>query len=241
MPCGDTAAGQTMSERALSYGSAMAAPDGVMPDSMQRIVAAVHVPVNGDLEAGYGDAPEAAAETIRLAIAAGLAGGNIEDRVPHSSGLYEERLAVERIAAARQAIEAARSAFVLTARCDAYLVSCPEALETSIRRANLYRRAGADCLFTPGPIARDVVATLVREIDGPLNVVMGLGTSSGNAHELIAAGVQRISVGGSIARSALGLVRKAARELRDHGTTAYAAEQIPQGELNTIFAKSRAE
>ncbi len=212
-----------------------------MFECMRAMVAAVRVPVNGDLEAGYGDAPEVVAETIRLAVAAGLAGGNIEDRNPTGSGLYDERLAVERIAAARQAIKAARSAFVLTARCDAFLVGSPEALKASIRRANLYRQAGADCLFTPGPISLDVVSTLVHEIDGPLNIVMGLGTSSGNAHDLIAAGVQRISLGGSIARSALGVVRKAARELRDQGTTTYATDQIPQGELNTLFAKSRAD
>ncbi len=210
-----------------------------MFESMRRIVAAVRVPVNGDLEAGYGDTPEAVAETIRLAIAAGLAGGNIEDRNPRTSGLYETSLAVERIAAARQAIDAAHSTFVLTARNDAFLVGCSEALATSIRRANLYREAGADCLYAPGPISREVVATLVREIDGPLNVVMGLGTASGNAHELIAAGVQRISLGGSIARSALGLVRKAARELRDQGTAIFAADQFPQGDLNKLFATVR--
>jgi 2-methylisocitrate lyase-like PEP mutase family enzyme len=210
-----------------------------MFDAMRRIVAAVRVPVNGDLEAGYGDSPEAVGETIRLAIAAGLAGGNIEDRNPRASGLYDASLAVERIAAAREAVAAAHSAFVLTARCDAFLVGCDEALATCIRRGNLYREAGADCLFTPGPSARDTVTTLVQEIRGPLNVVMGLGTASGNAHDLIAAGVQRISVGGSIARSALGLVRQAARELRDTGTLTYAAHQIPQAELNATFAAAR--
>lgn len=204
-----------------------------------EIAQTVGVPVNADLEAGYGDAPNAVGETIRLAIAAGLAGGNIEDRVPGEARLYDEAVAAARIAAARDAIKASSSAFVLTARTDGFLVASPDALNASIRRANLYRAAGADCLFVPGPVDLETVTTLVREIDGPLNVVMGLGQASGNAKELIAAGVRRISLGGSIARSALGLVRRAAQELREHGTVTFAREQIAQNNLNATFLKAR--
>jgi 2-methylisocitrate lyase-like PEP mutase family enzyme len=204
---------------------------------IREIVAAVSVPVNGDLEAGYGDAPEAVAETIRLAIDIGLAGGNIEDRNP-KGGLYGEALSVERIKAAREAIDAKGSAFVLTARTDALAVNGAAGMGDAIRRANLYREAGADCLFPPGASTLDAVATLAREIKGPVNIVMGLGNAAGNARAYIEAGARRISVGGSIARAAMALIRDAARELRDAGTVTYATNQIPQNELNTLFAQT---
>jgi 2-methylisocitrate lyase-like PEP mutase family enzyme len=199
----------------------------------------VSVPVNGDLEAGYGDAPEQVVATVRLAIEAGLAGGNIEDKKP-GAGLYDEALAVERIAAAREAIDARRSSFVLTARTDALQSPTPEALAACIRRANRFREAGADCLFAPGTSDLGTIRMLVREIAGPLNVVMGLGTAEGNARDLLTAGVARISLGGSIARSALGFVRRCAEELRARGTIVFAQGQIGQGELNALFARSRA-
>ncbi|GAA5086157.1 2-methylisocitrate lyase-like PEP mutase family enzyme [Thermocatellispora tengchongensis] len=198
---------------------------------IRQITAAVDVPVNGDLEDGYGARPEAVAETIRLAIEAGLAGGNIED---HAGGrLYDEALAVERIIAAREV----SPGFVLTARTDGRLLPSPAPLADSIRRANLYREAGADCLYVPGVNDLDTVATLVKEIDGPINVVMGLGATTLTVAALREAGVARISLGGSIARAALGLVRDAARELQEHGTLGFAARQIPQAELNALFSK----
>jgi 2-methylisocitrate lyase-like PEP mutase family enzyme len=210
-----------------------------MFDRMREIAKAVSVPVNGDLEAGYGDRPEDVADTIGQAIEAGLAGGNIEDKPQFKMALYEEALAVERIAAARKRIDALGNAFVLTARTDAFQAAPDNALRTAIRRANLFLEAGADCVFAPGPSDMATVATLVKEIAGPINVVMGLGTASGNAHALIDAGVQRISLGGSIARSALGFVRRSARELRDRGTIQFANEQIAQSELNALFAGAR--
>jgi 2-methylisocitrate lyase-like PEP mutase family enzyme len=208
-----------------------------MLERLAEIAAAVPIPVNGDLEAGYGDTPEQVATTVRAAIEAGLAGCNIEDKQPFA-GLYDEALAIERIRAARAAIHAAKSRFVLTARCDALLHS-KDGLREAITRSNRYREAGADCLFTPGVSDMRSIATLACEIDGPLNMVMGLGNADGTAHEWLDAGVQRISVGGSIARTALGLVRRAAEELRDKGTISFAKDQIPQAELNTLFARAR--
>ena len=209
-----------------------------MFEAMRAIVNAVRVPVNGDLESGYGDAPEAVAETIRMAIDIGLAGGNIEDKKPLENTLYDEALAAERIAAARQAIDAAKSAFVLTARTDALVFAGPAGFKEMIRRANRYREAGANCLYPVGVASADLVNRAAPEISGPINCVMGLGQSAGNANDLIAAGAQRISVGGSIARSALGFIRAAARELRERGTLTYAEKQIPQSELNDLFAKN---
>lgn len=206
-----------------------------MFDRIRQITAAVEIPVNGDLEDGYGERPDAVAETIRLAIDAGLAGGNIED---YADGvLYDEALAVERIAAAREAIDAGGTGFVLTARTDGQLLRPPAPLPDSIRRANRYRQAGADCLYVPGVNDLETIATLVNEIDGPLNVVMGLGDTTLTVAALRSAGVARISLGGSIARAALGFVRESARELREHGTNTFADIQISQSELNAVFAK----
>ncbi|MGD2131983.1 MAG: isocitrate lyase/phosphoenolpyruvate mutase family protein [Maricaulaceae bacterium] len=203
------------------------------------IAKAVSIPVNVDLEAGYGDRPQDVAETVRMAIDAGLAGGNIEDRIPGKPALYDETLVVERIVAAREAIDAANSAFVLTARSDA-IVWPEDGIDAAIRRSNAYRAAGADCLFTPGVSDLPSITRLAREIDGPLNMVLGLGDAQGNAREWLAAGVHRISLGGSIARSALGLVRRAAAELRDQGTITFAEDQLPQPEINALFARVRA-
>jgi 2-methylisocitrate lyase-like PEP mutase family enzyme len=210
-----------------------------MFERVAQIAAAVRVPVNGDLEAGYGDEPERVAETVRLAIEAGLAGANIEDKRPRGP-LYDEALAAERIAAARAVIDASGRQFVLTARTDALVSPAPTALAECIRRANRYREAGADCLFAPGADDVAIVRRLVKEISGPLNVVLGLGSADANARALLAAGVQRISVGGSIARAALGFVRRCAEELRDTGGIRFTEQQIPQPELNALFAAGRA-
>jgi 2-methylisocitrate lyase-like PEP mutase family enzyme len=209
-----------------------------MFDRVREIAAAVRVPVNGDLEAGFGDTPEEVSVTVRLAIEAGLAGGNIEDKIPLAPKLYDETLAAERIAAARQTIDAMKSTFVLTARSDA--IQFGGGIDGAIRRSNAYRKAGSDCSFTPGASDIASITRLANEIDGPLNMVMGLGNASGNAREWLAAGVQRISLGGSIARAALGFVRRAAEELRDHGTICFAERQMPHGEINALLAHYRA-
>lgn len=205
-----------------------------------EIARGLTIPVSADLEAGYGPRPEDVAETVRLAIAAGLAGGNIEDADPQGPGLYDATLAAERIVAAREVIDAAGGAFVLNARTDALQGGGAAGLAEAIRRANLYRQAGADCLFTPGTTEPGAVRTLAREIDGPLNIVIGLGESGGDARALLAAGARRITLGGSLARAVYGLVRRAAQELKAKGTIGYAAGQIGQDELGRLFAAGRA-
>jgi 2-methylisocitrate lyase-like PEP mutase family enzyme len=207
----------------------------VMFERLHQIVGAVRVPVNGDLEAGYGDSPAAVAQTIRMAIDAGLAGGNIEDKIPGENALYPEALAVERIVAARDTIDASKRAFVLTARTDALLVQGAAPVATCIRRGNLFREAGADCVFTPGAPDLSAIARLVREIDAPLNIVVGLGNAKADTRAILGAGIQRISLGGSIARAALGFVRAAARELRDRGTIEFAAAQFSGADLNSLL------
>ncbi|MCE3288480.1 MAG: 2-methylisocitrate lyase [Caulobacter sp.] len=211
---------------------ALAVSRQAMLARVAEIVEVSPVPVNADLEAGWGDAPEAVAETIRLAVAAGAAGGNIED-VKQGGGLFDEDLAVERIAAARAA---AGPDFVLNARTDPFQTTMDDPLAEAIRRGTRFLEAGADCVFVPGVGDLASIRTLVAELPGPLNLVAGLTAMEGGVRTLLDLGVQRISVGGSIARAALGLVRQAARELRAEGEMTYAKGQIPQGELNALFA-----
>eukprot|EP00439_Symbiodinium_sp_Y106_P089912 s1_g2448.t1 len=203
---------------------------------LSQIADAVSIPVNGDLEAGYGDAPEAVADTIRLAVEAGLAGGNIEDKKPYADELYNEDLAVERIAAAAEALKADNAPFVLTARTDAYRPHLSGTLETVIRRANRFLDAGATCIFAPGIDDVPTIRRLANEVKGPINVVAGLYTAEGNAYDMIAAGAQRISLGGSIARSTLGYIRQCARGLRERGDFNFSAPQISQDDLNNLYA-----
>ncbi|HEY0818257.1 MAG TPA: isocitrate lyase/phosphoenolpyruvate mutase family protein [Rhizobacter sp.] len=207
-------------------------------DALRRIVAAVPLPVNADLEAGYGDTPEQVADSVRLAIATGAAGCNIEDTDRSTGALYVEAEAVERIAAAHVAVRASGRAFVLNARTDVFQHAGENGLARAIERCNRFFAAGADCVFTPGVADTQRASMLVRELTGPLNLVVGLNESASSAQALIDVGVKRISVGGSIARAALGLVRQAAIELRERGTVGYAGGQIPQGELNALFERA---
>ncbi|MBI5258098.1 MAG: isocitrate lyase/phosphoenolpyruvate mutase family protein [Burkholderiales bacterium] len=240
---GSTSAGIAFSLGKPDYNvrdSALAVPRDEMLAAIARIAAAVAVPVNADLESGYGDTPEQVADTVRRAIAAGAAGCNLEDVDTRNGHLFDLDTAAERIAAARAAIAASGRGFVLTARTDVFQHGGADALRQAITRGRRYLAAGADCVFPPGVADVERARVLVQEIAGPINLVVGLGESSSNAHALIEAGVQRVSVGGSIARSALGLVRRAARELREHGSVGYAREQIPQAELNALYERSRA-
>lgn len=203
---------------------------------LEKIASAVSIPVNGDLEAGYGDTPKAVADTVGLAIKTGLAGGNIEDKKPGADELYEEEHAVERITAAAETIRTNGIPFVLTARTDAYRPHLSGTLETVIRRANRFLEAGATCVFAPGIDDLPTIETLAKEVAGPINIVAGLYTPEGNANDMIKAGAQRISLGGSIARSTLGYVRQCARGLRDKGNFNFPTPQISQDDLNDLFA-----
>jgi 2-methylisocitrate lyase-like PEP mutase family enzyme len=210
----------------------------LMFDRLRSVVAAVDAPVNADLEHGYGDEPEAVADTIRLALDIGLAGANIEDHDPgRAYELYDETLSVERIKAARAAI--GDGAFVLNAKTDAFTIMPEQGLAISIRRANLYLEAGAHCAYPCGAADLETIGTLAREIAGPVNIVLGWGGLKASVAQLLDVGVKRVSVGGSIARAALAFTRRAARELLDLGSNRYADTQIPQDELNRLFSEAR--
>jgi 2-methylisocitrate lyase-like PEP mutase family enzyme len=205
-----------------------------MLDRVKSIVDSVDVPVSADLEEGYGTAPEAVAQTVALAAGAGAAGGNIEDFTgDRSRPLFELALATDRIQAARSALDAAGVPFVLNGRTDA--VSVGAGLDEAVRRANAYLSAGADCVFIPSVSDPDAIATLVREIDGPVNIVMGLTGNQLSLAQLRDLGVRRVTVGGSLARAMYHHLITAARELMERGTFGYATTQIGHGTLNEMF------
>lgn len=232
---GTTSAGINYTNGAPDYGYYAGARDDMLA-ACGRVAAAVDLPVSADLENGYADAPEEVAATVRRAVAHGLVGGNIEDHTgDRARPLYDVEAAAERIRAARAAADEAGIPFTLTARADCYLVGREDAFRESVRRLNRYREAGADCLFAPGVKDRATIAALVREVDGPVNVVMGLTGAALATAELGELGVRRVSVGGSIARRALAAVREAAREIREDGTFTYAEGAIPDAEMRAFF------
>ncbi|WP_107483304.1 isocitrate lyase/PEP mutase family protein [Streptomyces humi] len=209
---------------------------GTMVGRIAEIAAEARIPVSADLEDGFGEAPETVAETIALTVGAGAAGGNIEDFTgDRSRPLYDPELSADRIRAARQAADAAGEPFVLVGRTDVLLTGGP--LAEAVRRANAYLAAGADCAFVPGAADAATIGTLVKEIDGPLNVVMGLTGSALSLADLRELGVRRVTVGGSIARAMYARLLGAARELAEQGTFSYAEEQISQTDLNELFRR----
>ena len=203
-----------------------------------RIAGAVGVPVSVDAENGYGHTPEEVAETIRRVADSGAVGASIEDySIAFGTGdLYDRVLAVERIEAAVAAAASLPFPFTLTARAECYLSGHPKPFEESVARAASYRDAGADCLYVPGITDAETIGGLVREVDAPVNVVMGLAGSPMSVNQLEDLGVKRVSIGGSLARATFGIIRRAAEEMREHGIFTYSEEQVPDGELCRFFA-----
>ena len=187
--------------------------------SAGAIAAAVDVPVSADLENGFGDAPEDAAETIRQALAAGLSGGSIEDWSPTATGgTYPVERAADRVAAAAEAAHGGLVPFVLTARAENHIRG-RDVLPDTIARLQAYQVAGADVLYAPGLMDLGAIASVVRSVDRPVNVIVRPGGPT--VAQLAEAGVARISVGGSLAWVAVAAVADAARELKDAGTVAF--------------------
>ena len=240
---GFEAVGTTSAGIAYSLGKADAAGEFGMDEALDetaRIAGAVSVPVNVDAENGYGDTPEAVAQCIRRCIDAGAVGAGIEDYTwDPARPLYERGLAVERIRAAREAVDASGMPFVLTARAECYLYRVPDAFAESVARSNLYREAGADCLYAPGVKARDEVQALVREIDGPMNFVVGAATADYTVDELAELGIRRVSIGGSLMRATFALAERAAAQMKDQGRFSWAADQLGPADFDRLFANRR--
>lgn len=205
---------------------------------IRNIVRTVDVPVNADIEGGYGTgSSEDVAETVRAVLAAGVAGINLEDS-PGRDGetLLAPEAHAERLRAVREAAQAAGGDLVINARTDVYLfqVGPPETrFAEAVRRANLYRAAGADCLFVPGVIDAETITDLVAAIDGPLNVMAMSGAPS--IPDLGKLGVARVSLGPALAQAALGATQQAARELLEQGTYKALEKALPFGEANGMF------
>jgi 2-methylisocitrate lyase-like PEP mutase family enzyme len=187
----------------------------------REIAAATDLPVSADLENGFGDAPADAAQTIRLAAAAGLVGGSIEDYAGSRTGLlYDSALAAERVAAAAAAARSLGFPFTLTARAENFLRGKPD-LEDTIARLRAYEAAGADVLFAPGLPDLDAVRAVCAALKKPFSFMAGIPGKSFSVAELEAAGVKRISVATSLYRAAMKAVREAATEIRTAGTFGY--------------------
>lgn len=200
----------------------------------RAIVDAVALPVNGDLENGYGPNAEDVVETLRLAGEIGLSGASIED----ASGVAEHPIydfvhAVERIAAAAEAVRAWRSPLLLTARAENFLHGCND-LDDTIRRLVAFEKAGADVLYAPGLPSLDAVREVCRAVTRPVNVLAGGGASPWSVSDIVAAGARRISVGSGFARAAFEALVEAAASMRE-GTFAAPGASFSYSQINEIM------
>lgn len=199
------------------------------------IVSSVDIPVSADLENGFGDSPEAVAETVRLAADAGLAGCTIEDSTNDAAHpLYDFNLAVERIAAGVEAARKLSFPFMLTARAH-HLLYEPSKLDEVIRRLQAFEKAGADVLFAPA--LADIVAlrTVCSAISAPFNFMVGIKGMSFPIHELANAGVKRISVATSLYRAAMTGLLEAIQEIHGKGKFGFVDRVVSTGDLNKVM------
>jgi 2-methylisocitrate lyase-like PEP mutase family enzyme len=201
----------------------------------RNIVAATDSPVSGDLEKGFGDTPEVVAETIRLAAGTGLVGASIEDATGDKDRpLYDIGHAVERIAAAVEAVRALPFPFTLTARSENYLRGNPD-LDDTIRRLQAFERAGADVLFAPGLPDLAAVRAVCEALSKPVNFMVAIKGKSFSVAELAAAGVRRISLATSLYRTAMSGLVTAAREVKGAGTFGFLDTAITTADLNKFL------
>ncbi len=199
-------------------------------ENARAIVEAVELPVAADLENGYGDRPEDAAETIRLAGSVGLVGGSIEDASGNPAHpIYDLGQAVERVAAAAEAAHALPYPFVFVARAENFLHGRPD-LDDTIRRLQAFEAAGADALFAPALASAEQIRAVCGAVAKPVNVLVGGSGPSFSVAELAGMGVRRISVGSALSRAALAAVVRAAEEMRAHGTFHFAEAALPYAE-----------
>jgi 2-methylisocitrate lyase-like PEP mutase family enzyme len=234
---------EALATTSAGYAFSVGKPDGAidreeMIAHAAEIVAATDLPVSADLENLYVDDPTKVAETIRMAMAAGLAGCSIED-VPVGRGEepYELALAADRVRAAAETAHALPFPFTLTARSENFIIGRPDLADT-IARLQAFQEAGADVLFAPGLKSKEDIATVVRSVDRPVNVIMGLQGVQLSVEDLSAIGVKRISVGSALSRAALGAFLRAAHEMREHGTFSFAEDAAKYPDLNAMFAQT---
>jgi 2-methylisocitrate lyase-like PEP mutase family enzyme len=206
-------------------------------ENCRAIAAATELPVNADLENGYADEPRAAAEIIRLAAAAGVSGGSIEDATGDPSRpIYEFAYAVERVQAAVEVARALPVPFMLTARAENLLHGRPD-LDDTIRRLQAFEKAGADVLYAPGVRDLATIRTVVSSVTRPVNVVMSAADPDLTVAQLASVGVKRISVGGALSRLALAAFLKGAREMAERGGFTWMRDTVPSRDLKDVFRR----
>ncbi|MDF1748096.1 MAG: isocitrate lyase/phosphoenolpyruvate mutase family protein [Alphaproteobacteria bacterium] len=204
-------------------------------DHCRTLVDATPLPVSADLEKGFADTPEGVAETVRLAGDTGLAGCSIEDHTgDRANPIFDEGLAVERVAAAVVAARAVSPNFILTARCESLLWGGRD-LDMVIRRLQAFEVAGADVLYAPGLKDLDSIRTVCQSVSKPVNVVMGMPGATFDLSALKAAGVKRVSIGSAFARLAYGSLLHAAQEIQDHGSFGFSARAASFDAIERYF------
>jgi 2-methylisocitrate lyase-like PEP mutase family enzyme len=206
---------------------------------IRQIVAATPLPVNADFQSGHADDPEGVAANVTRCIATGVAGLSIEDNTGRSAApLYEKGAAVERIRAARSAIDSSGVPVVLTGRCEAWLVGQPDPLRFALDRLVAYAEAGADCLYAPGVTKLDEIEQIVKAVaPRPVNVLVSSPSKELTVSRLADLGVRRISVGSTLARVAWGAFIHSARSIAETGTFDSFADAVPFAEINGVFDK----
>jgi 2-methylisocitrate lyase-like PEP mutase family enzyme len=213
-----------------------AVPVDVMLSHIREVASATRLPVNADFQNGYADDPEGVAANVARCVDTGAAGLSIEDATGKAdSPLYERGLAIERIRAARRAIDRSGSGAVLTARCEAALLGLPDATRTALDRLTAFADAGADCLYAPGIVDPESIAAIVKAVaPKPINVLVFSPRPGLTVARLAELGVRRISVGGALARVAWGGFIRAARQLAE-GSFEGLAGGASYKELNDLF------
>src|ERR1043165_1880914 len=195
-----------------------------MLEVIKGIVQAVQAPVTVDIEAGYGNTTEEMLDSVKKFISTGIAGINIEDSAGSSPVLLDETECCERISAIRSLSDSLGFHLVINARTDSFYVSSDstqEKLSQSIKRGNRYREAGADCIFVQPVWEKELIAVLVKEIDAPINILSNPSVAAGvppSVQELQDLGVARLSLGSSLMKASLALIKKVANELSEKGT-----------------------
>jgi 2-methylisocitrate lyase-like PEP mutase family enzyme len=232
---------QALATTSAGFAFSRGLPDAAVPrDSMLQNIAeiagAVDLPVNADFESGYAHEPAGVAANVRLCIDTGVAGLSIEDNTQdQAKPLYELPLAVERIKAARAAIDASATGVLLTARAECYLVGHPEPFKESVRRLQAYAEAGADVLYAPGIYQREEIKRIVGEVaPKPVNILVSRNTGLRLA-DLADLGVRRVSVGSSLARAAWRGFIRAAEIISKEGSFSGFDDLAPFAEINDFF------
>ena len=222
------------------YAHAQALSDGdvtrdLVLEHCREIAEAADVPVNADFEGGYADDPAGVAENVTLCIETGIAGLSIEDFTGREDDpLYDFDLALERVRAAREAIDKAGGDVVFTARTEGFIHGRPD-LDETVRRLKAFADAGADCLYAPGIRTREQIETVVKAVaPKPVNLLMSWASGMTVA-DIAAMGVRRISVGGTLARVAMHAFVKSAREIAQEGRFDSFGGVISNAELNAFF------